>query len=170
MKNSIVVKWFALCFYKLNKHINFLVGGLAGLISGSIVFFINFGHGFYPALASLFKQFAFNLIMGGFNVRWCEKIIRGIKKRKCAILFGTLIPTVTAFVMLYAVHYFGRTPKPGASTFWQFGLNLIIFFFMSVLYRNLFEKDIDSKTLNRRTVAAIRRQGLMKVSYRKNVG
>jgi len=172
MKNKFIDKmfvWLAIGYHKLNKHVNLLMGSLAGVVTGSVVFFINFSHGFYPAIASFFKQFAFNMLMGGFNMRLCEKLVRVIQKRIRALLCATLIPALQAFILLYAIHYFGRTPKPIASTIWQLGLNLMIFFFLAVIYRNMIEKDIDIKTLNRKTVANLRQQGLMKIGYRKRV-
>ncbi len=120
----------------LNKHINLLMGSLSGIATGSIVFFINYEHGFTPALYSFFRQFSFNLLMGGFNIRVCEKLTQLIKPRNTAIIVATIIPAIQAFIILYSVHYFGNTPKPGASTFWQFGTNMIIFFFMALFYRD----------------------------------
>ncbi len=120
----------------LNKHINFLMGSLSGIVTGTIVFYINYEHGFTPALYSSFRQFSFNLLMGGFNIRVCEKITQQIQNRNLSIAMASIIPSIQAFVILYLIHYLGHTPKPGASTYWQFGVNLIVFFFMAVYYRN----------------------------------
>lgn len=125
---------------------NFLVGTTAGIITGSIVFFINLDHGFYPAMNSFFKQFAFNFIMGGFNTRTCEKLARNIQHKALNLTLATVLPTIQAFSVLFSVHYFGRTPKPGASTLWQFGANLIIFFCTALYYRSLqFNDNQDSR-------------------------
>lgn len=120
----------------LNRHINFLMGSLSGIITGTIVFFINYEHGFEPALYSFFKQFFFNLLIGGFNIRVCEKITLLIQHKNTAIIFASIIPSVQAFIILYSIHYFGNTPKPEASTYWQFGANIIVFFFMALFYRD----------------------------------
>lgn len=120
----------------LNKHINFLIGSLSGVLTGSIVFFINYEHGFYPAFNSFLKQFFFNLIMGGFNARTCEKLINNIQNKFWGYLAATFIPTTQAFLVIFALHYFGGTPKPMASTFWQIGANIIIFFFMAMFFKN----------------------------------
>lgn len=130
----------------LNKHMNFLVGTIAGIVTGSIVFFINYSHGFYPALNSFLKQFAFNFLLGGFNTRMCEKLARIIIPKLWNLLAATIVPTIMAFSVLFAVHYFGKTPKPGASTLWQFGANLIIFFCTALYYRSLqFNENQNSK-------------------------
>lgn len=137
--------WLRLWCY-LNKHMNFLVGTVAGITTGLIVFFINYSHGFYPALNSFFKQFAFNFLMGGFNTRMCEKLARSIEQKFWNLFTSTIVPTIMAFSVLFAIHYFGHTPKPGASTFWQFGANLIIFFCTALYYRSLqFNENQNSK-------------------------
>ncbi len=125
----------------LNKYINFLMGSLSGVATGTIVFFINYEHGFTPALYSFLRQFSFNLLMGGFNIRVCEKLTQLIQSKNTAIIMATIIPSVQAFIILYSVHYFGHTPKPGASSFWQFGVNMIIFFFMALFYRDAANKE-----------------------------
>ncbi len=120
----------------LNKHFNFLMGSISGIATGTIVFFINYEHGFTPAVYSFLRQFFFNLLMGGFNIRTCEKLTRYFSSRNIAISMGTIVPSIQAFIILYSIHYFGHTPKPGASSIWQFGVNIIVFFVMAQFYRN----------------------------------
>ncbi len=149
-----IVKRLRVFLIWLNKHINFRMGCLSGIITGSIVFYINIEHGFTLALFSLLRQFSFNLFMGGFNIKVCEKVVHLIKPRRRAILLGTIIPSVQAFVILYSIHYFGNTPKPEASTYWQFGVNLIVFLIMSLYYRDTIEftkflkKILDKRLIN----------------------
>lgn len=111
------------------------MGSLAGLITGSVVFVINMPHGYLPALGSFVKQFAFNVIMAGFNVRTCEKLASRISNRTLSLIAASITPTVQAFVVLFAIHYFGGTPKPSASTLWQVAPNFVIFFFLALIYR-----------------------------------
>ena len=139
--------WLWKIFIWLNKHINFLMGSLSGIVTGSIVFFINYEHGFNPALYSFFKQFSFNLLMGGFNIRVCEKITQLIQNRNTAIMMATIVPSIQAFIILYSIHYFGQTPKPGASTYWQFGVNMVVFFFMALFYRDKIESKEQVKSI-----------------------
>ncbi|MDA3891426.1 MAG: hypothetical protein PF517_07135 [Salinivirgaceae bacterium] len=123
------------CF--LNRHINFKIGILSGFAAGSIVFAINISHGFLPAIASLAKQFGFNLIMAGFNTRSCEKIVKKIDHNLLSLFLASVIPTLQAFLILYCIHYFGKTPKPMASTIWQVPLNLGIFLFFALVFRQV---------------------------------
>lgn len=137
--------WLSLWCY-LNKHVNFLVGTFAGLLTGTIVFFINYEFGFEPAFHSFLKQFAFNFLIGGFNTRMCEKLARNINPKFWNLLASTIVPTVQAFIILFSIHYFGATPKPGASTLWQLPANIIIFFCTALYYRSLqFNENQDSR-------------------------
>lgn len=128
---------FTNCCNFLNKHINFKMGVLSGFVTGSIVFAINIEHSFLPALASFGKQFIFNLLMAGFNTRSCEKLAKSINNNKLGIVLGSVIPTLQAFLILYAIHYFGATPKPMASTLWQVPFNLLIFLAFTLVYRQI---------------------------------
>ena len=121
----------------LNKYVNFKMGALAGIVTGSIVFVININFGFWLAIASFSKQFVFNLIMAGYNTRSCEKIARYFSNKSISVVLASLIPTIQAFIILYSVHYFGGTPKPMHSTAWQILPNLIFFFVMALIYRNV---------------------------------
>lgn len=117
------------------------MGILAGIVTGSLVFIINYDHGFLPAFHSFLKQFAFNLVMAGFNTRTCEKLAKKINHRTLNLTLSTIIPTLQAYIVLFAVHYFGGTPKPGASTWWQVVGNLIIFLLLTVYYRASIVED-----------------------------
>ena len=121
----------------LNKHINYKMGILSGIVTGSIVFAINISFGFWPAFASFVKQFAFNLLIAGYNTKSCEKIARYINNKTLAIISASIIPTIQAFIILYSIHYFGGTPRPMGSTLWQAFANLIIFFFMALIYKDV---------------------------------
>ncbi len=131
MKNQVINNLW--CF--LNRHINFKMGTLSGILVGSVVFAININHGIFAAFGSFWKQFAFNLIMAGYNTRTCEKIAGRIQNRLVSLSAATIIPTIQAFSILFAIHYFGGTPEPGASTLWQAAGNLIIFFLLALIYR-----------------------------------
>lgn len=121
---------------KVRDHINFKMGTLSGLFTGSVVFFINFNHGLMPGLLSFGKQFIFNLLMAGYNSKTCEKIANKFNHTGLSLFLATIIPTIQAFAVLYAVHYFGGTPKPMESTLWQAFANLGVFFILGYTYQN----------------------------------
>jgi hypothetical protein len=105
---------------------------------GSIVFFINIEHGFLPAFGSFLKQLLFNLFMAGYNTRTCEKLAKSISNKLIGLVAASIIPTLQAFLILYAIHYFGATPKPIESTYWQAIGNVFFFLIMALMYRKIF--------------------------------
>ncbi len=112
------------------------MGVLSGIITGTIVFFINYEHGFWPAFASFWKQFFFNLFMAGYNTRSCERLAKQNPRSSISLILATVIPTIQAFLILFAIHYFGRTPNVLESTLWQAVVNLIFFYFMALIYQH----------------------------------
>jgi hypothetical protein len=126
------------------RHINYKMGMLSGIFTGSVVFAINYNHGFWAALAGFAKQFAFNLFMAGYNTKTCEKLVRYIRRSGLSVMAATVIPTLQAFVVLYSIHYFGGTPKPMSSTLWQALANLAIFYTMARYYS---QKQLQPATL-----------------------
>lgn len=126
--------------YWLRKQVNIKMGVIAGLVTGSIVYYINFHHGHMVALSAFAKQFAYNFCMAGVNAGLCERLAKEIKRTWRAILLATIVPTVVAFAGVYSVHYFLNTPNPFANTIWQAGLNTIIFFVTGLAYRKELER------------------------------
>lgn len=113
------------------------MGAFSGMVTGSIVWFINFGHGIGPATASFFKQFVFNLFMAGFNMRSCERIAKKYKAVFLSILSATFFPSTIAFGVLFSIHYYGKTPNIWGTTLWQGIANIFIFLFMALTYRGI---------------------------------
>ncbi len=136
--------------YYFNKYINLKMGILSGIITGSVVFIINIDHGFWPAFASFWKQFIFNVFMAGYNTKSCERIADAINSNFIAIPVASIIPSLQAFVILFAIHYFGHTPEPLGSTLWQLFANLMFFFFLTLIYKNIinFRCNIFGKITN----------------------
>lgn len=132
------------------------MGVLSGIITGSIVFAINISFGFWPAFASFVKQFAFNLLVAGYNTKSCENIAKYINNKTLALISASIIPTLQAFVILFSIHYFGGTPRPMDSTLWQAFANLGFFFFMALIYRDIIQ--IKSPSFRRITNTIILRK------------
>jgi len=117
------------------NHINYKFGSIAGLIAGSIVYYINRDHGALEAFRGAAKQFTYNLFVGGFNVKICEKLAKNIAGKARAITIATIVPTALAFGITYGVHRLGGTPEALDSSTWQIGPNLIGgYIFGSVYY------------------------------------
>lgn len=137
MPTKKIKKYYNSLWSFFNKHINIKMGVLSGIITGSIVFAININHGFWPAFASFWKQFVFNVFMAGYNTKTCEKLAKYITDNTLSLIGASIIPTIQAFIILYAIHYFGKTPEPMASTLWQAIINLFFFLFMALFYREV---------------------------------
>lgn len=137
LHNTFKTKPLALAY----KFINFRMGAFSGLVTGSLVGLINYSHGFLPALFSFFKQFVFNLFMAGLNIKTCERLARKFSNQAISLVSATLFPSAIAFVVLFATHYFGKTPNIWGTTVWQGIANLFIFSFMALTYRGIIELD-----------------------------
>lgn len=120
----------------VQEQFNLRMGICAGLVTGSIVCYINYQHGFWAAGGAFLKQFAYNLIMAGYNSRLAEKLATGTKRRWPALLLGAFVPTAVAFAATFSVHFFLETPEPLASTLWQVFPNLIVFFLTGLIFRD----------------------------------
>lgn len=124
----------------IHQRLNFKLGMLAGIITGSIVFYINYNFGLVLALFAFVKQFLFNFFMASYNGKLVERIVYGINKSWKAIFVGGLIPTVIATSSIYLVHLVGQTPEPWHSSYWQAFFNLPIFSFTALMYVKGYDK------------------------------
>jgi hypothetical protein len=90
--------------------------GLAGaLFLGTIVFFINYDHGFLNGLIAALKQAFYTFFVGGLITRLCENIAT-VSKKITAVFIAVLIPSIIAIVLTYIVHSLKGTPEPLNST------------------------------------------------------
>jgi hypothetical protein len=123
----------------VRRQMNFKMGLMAGLLTGSVVYYINFKYGYWIAFLAFVKQFAYNFFMGGFNSALCERIAKTIKHSWTSLSLASLIPAFISFVGIYAVHRYLGTPKPLASTLWQGIGNIFIFFITGLAFHNELE-------------------------------
>jgi len=131
-------------FYdRTSRYINYKLGSLFGLGAGSIVFYINREHGFWPAAGGFGKQFLYNLLVGGFNLKTCERLSRKFDSRLLSLVSATIIPTAQAFAITYAIHNLGGTPESLESSTWQVYCNLPLFLVFGLGYRRKYEKDLE---------------------------
>ena len=129
-------------FYERSlEYINYKMGSLSGLLGGGVVFYINLGHGFGPASGAFGKQFLYNVFVGGFNLRTCERLAKKISSKPLALLSATIVPTVQAFIINYAIHKLGETPEAFDSSIWQVYCNAPIFFGFGLYYEKRNEEQ-----------------------------
>ena len=125
---------FLLLLKWIYNRINFKLGVIAGIITGTIVGYINFHHGLYEAIGAFSRQFLFNLLMGGYTGQLCQRLALRFQNKWKALPLATLIPTLVAFIGVFSVHYYLGTPEPVDSTIWQVYANLCVFFSMGLVF------------------------------------
>lgn len=118
----------------MHQRLNMKMGSLAGVITGSIVFCINYEFGLLHASLAFVKQFLFNFFMAAYNTKLIERLVYKIEKRWVAILIGGFLPALIATVTVFVVHWVGHTPEPFKSTYWQGLFNLPIFTLTAWMY------------------------------------
>ena len=83
---------------------------------GGIVWFINMGHGWWPATTAAMKQAAYTFLLGGILIKILDTITVRIKNRYLAIAVATLSVSVVTIILVYIVHSMKGTPRPFEST------------------------------------------------------
>lgn len=101
---------------KVNEFIDLKMGMLGALFMGSLVFWINFDHGWDEALFAGLKQLFYTLFFGGLFVKMAENIATSRKYRFWGILLGGTVPMILTAVLTYTVHSIKGTPEPFNST------------------------------------------------------
>ena len=83
---------------------------------GSVVFYINFDHGPFPASIAAFKQGLYTFFIGGLILRILELIVTGINNKILAYICSVVAATLITVGLVYLVHSMKGTPKPFEST------------------------------------------------------
>lgn len=87
-----------------------------GLILATIVFFINFDHGFASALIAAAKQGLYTFIAGGTMMRIAENLSIRFRSASLSIALAVIVPTLLAVTFTFIVHSAKGTPEPLNST------------------------------------------------------
>ncbi len=101
---------------RVNELIDLKMGFLGAIFMGSIVFWINFDHGWDEALVAGLKQFSYTLFFGGLFIKMAEHIATNQAKRWKGILLGGVIPMIATAFLTFTVHSIKGTPEPFNST------------------------------------------------------
>jgi hypothetical protein len=101
---------------KVNALIDFKMGLLGAIFMGSLVFWINFDHGWDDALVASLKQFFYTLFFGGLFLKMAENIATSINNRIWGIFAGGFFPMVLTAIMTFTMHSLKGTPEPFNST------------------------------------------------------
>lgn len=127
-------KGFGYIQHLAHHRFNMKMGALAGIITGSVVFYINYEFGLFNAGFAFVKQFLFNFFMASYNTKLVERLVYRIDKKWLSILVGGFVPAVIATGSVFLVHWIGQTPQAWHSTYWQGFFNLPIFTITAWMY------------------------------------
>lgn len=122
------------------NHINYKMGLFGAGFAGAIAFYKNYSHGFSPAAWAFGKQAAFVIFAGGLNTRTCQKMANRFDSKFLSVAAATIVPTIQAGVLMYAVHKIGGTPEAANTALTISCLNIPAFFGLGLYYRNKYEK------------------------------
>jgi uncharacterized membrane protein YfcA len=127
-------------YYWSKKYINYKMGLIGAVITGSIAFASNYSHGFSPAAYAFGKQAVFVLFFGGYNIKTCEKMSEKFKSKFLSLTAATLVPALQAAIAFYILHKIGGTPEPTITALAASAANLPPFFVFGYNYRKHHEK------------------------------
>jgi hypothetical protein len=83
---------------------------------GTIVWFINADHGFWPAMIAALKQAGYTFIVAGLFIRLLEYLATRIDNKILAITVSVVVTSLLTIGLVYIVHNLRGTPKPFYST------------------------------------------------------
>lgn len=130
---------FKMMYNHSSEYINYKMGIIYGLIGGGIVYKINEDYGLMPAITASGKQFLYNLLVAGFNIKTCEKLAKGVSSKYLSLFASTVVPTLQAFLINYGIHKFSGTPEAFDSSIWQVAINTPFFLVTGLAYRKSYE-------------------------------
>ena len=100
----------------LSRFLNIPAGLGGALFMGTIVWFINADHGFWPAMVAALKQAGYTFLVAGLFIRFLEYMVTHIDDKVLAILVSVVVTSLLTIGLVYIVHSLKGTPKPFYST------------------------------------------------------
>lgn len=100
----------------LDKHIDYPAAIAGATVLGTIVFFVNYDHGWNSALVAAGKQATYTFFAGGYMVRLNERIALALNPAPLAVAAGVLCSGALAVSLTFLVHSLRGTPEPLHST------------------------------------------------------
>lgn len=101
---------------RILDFLNYKMSFLGALIMGSMVFYINFNHGYIPAGIAAVKQFLYTFFIGGIILKILEAQLKWHKSNFSGILWSVLVTSLITTLLIYVVHSLKGTPEPFYST------------------------------------------------------
>lgn len=124
------------------NHINYKLGSLGAAFGGALAYYSNYEHGTLQSSLAFAKQAAFVFILGGYNSRTCEKIVKRIKSKFLALTAATIGATAQAGALMYLYHEILRTPNAAETALTLSTLNLPGFLWLAYYCRKNHDKGV----------------------------
>jgi len=101
-----------------SRFIDYKMAIAGAIVIGGIVFCINYFSTYIlcGSLTASFKQAGYTFLFGGFLMKGCESLAKGINNKYLAIGMAVLIPSVTTLILTFIMHNLKGTPRPFEST------------------------------------------------------
>jgi hypothetical protein len=110
---------------------------------GTIVWFINSDHGFWPAMFAALKQASYTFLVAGLFIRFLEFQVTHIDNKILAILVSVVVTSLMTIGLVYIVHSIRGTPKPFYSTLATIILAPMGYLGLAIRKRKLAERKND---------------------------
>ncbi len=101
-----------------SRFIDYKMAIAGSVVMGGVVFCINFfsTHNILGSSTASLKQAGYTFLFGGFLMKGCESLAKGINNKYLAIGTAVLIPSGITLILTFIMHNFKGTPRPFEST------------------------------------------------------
>lgn len=100
----------------LDAHIDYTSAAAGALVLGSVVFWINHGHGLAGASTAALKQATYTFFAAGFIAKNNERLACRWPSVPRSLLLAVTVSSSIAIGLTYLVHSLKGTPEPLLST------------------------------------------------------
>lgn len=138
-------------YNSLSLFINIPAGLGGALMMGTIVWFINADHGFWPAMVAALKQAGYTFLVAGLFIRFLEYQVTRIDHKYLAIFVSVVVTSLMTIGLVYIVHSIKGTPKPFYSTLATILLAPFGYLGLAIRTRKIVDKKKDDIPDEKRT-------------------
>ena len=111
---------------------------------GTVVWFINADHGFWPAMVAALKQAGYTFLVAGLFIRFLQFLVTYIDNKVVAIAVSVLATSLLTISLVFIVHSIKGTPKPFYSTLATIILAPLSYLGLAIRTRRIADKKKDA--------------------------
>jgi Kef-type K+ transport system membrane component KefB len=100
---------------------------IGGILLGTIVAWVNSGHGTEAAISSGLRQALYSFFVAGLSAQLCRNLTDSRANKMLTIVKAVLVPTMLTVSLVYIMHSTRGTPEPFFSSIPVAILSLISF-------------------------------------------